>query len=362
MDTKLLFDPLSLPRGPALKNRLALAALTNQQSHDDGRLSTEEIRWLTMRASGGFALTLTAAGYVQRNGRGFAGQLGFSDDAQLEGLSELAAAIRANGSVSGAQLYHAGSRAMAEDGQTMVSASDDPNTGARGLTLAEVETVRDDFIAAARRGELAGFDGVEVHGAHGYLLNQFLSAEMNRRTDRYGGSVENRARLIFEIIDGIRSACHPDFQIGLRISTERYGLSLAETRDFAAELFLQAKIDYLDLSLWDVNKEPEEEAYKGRSLMSYFTELPRGQVRLAAAGKVMSAATARSVIENGCDFVMIGRAAILHHDFPDRVRQDENYASPPTPVSVAHLEAEGVSTAFRNYLGMFPGFIEKEPT
>jgi 2,4-dienoyl-CoA reductase-like NADH-dependent reductase (Old Yellow Enzyme family) len=360
MSNDPLFDPLTMRRGPAFRNRLALAPLTNQQSHDDGRLSAEETRWLTMRAAGGFALTLTAAGYVQRNGRGFPGQLGVSDEAHLEGLTALATAIRKEGSVSGAQIYHGGSRAVAEEGEELVSASDDAASGARALTLGEVEKVRDDFIAAAKLAERAGFDGVQIHAAHGYLINQFLSSELNRRTDRYGGSIENRTRLASEIIDGVRSACRPDFQIGLRISTERYGLKLAEMRDFAAELFIQAKIDYLDLSLWDISKEPAEEAFQGRSLLSYFTELPRGDVRLAAAGKVMTAATARSAIEDGCDFVMIGRAAILRHDFPERVRQNGSYVSPPTPVSVAHLEAEGISQAFRNYLSAFPDFIRPE--
>ena len=352
-----LFEPLALPHGPTMKNRFMLAPLTNQQSYPDGRLSEDEYRWLVMRAAGGFAITMTAASHVQAVGQGFSGQLGVFGDEHLEGLKRLAEGIRANGSISSVQLHHAGSRSPRKLVGTPVAPSDHAKSGARGLTTDEVEQLRDDFIAAARRAEKAGFDGVEVHGAHGYVLAQFLSPEINRREDRYGGSLENRARILFEIIDGIRSECDPDFQVGLRLSPERFGLKLAEIREVAAEVLRQGKIDYLDMSLWDVAKEPAEEEYQGRTLMSYFTELPRGTVRLGAAGKVMNGKEALDVIEAGCDFVVIGRAAILHHDFPERVRHDPQYQSAPLPVSAEHLSREGLSGEFINYMRNWPGFV-----
>lgn len=360
MSVARLFEPLSLAHGPAMKNRFMLAPLTNQQSHPDGRLSDDEFKWLTMRAKGGFALTMTCAAHVQAAGQGFAGQLGIFGDQHLAGLTRLAAEIKANGSVAAVQLHHAGNRAPKDLVGTPVCPSDDPKSGARALTLAEVEKLRDDFIAAAKRAETAGFDGVEAHGAHGYILAQFLSSEVNRRDDRYGGSLENRARIVFEIIDGIRSQCRPDFQIGLRLSPERFGLKLAEIREVAAEVLRQGKIDYLDMSLWDVAKEPNEEAFQGRTLMSYFTELPRGQVRLGVAGKVTSAEQAAGVLEAGCDYVLIGRAAILRHDFPERVRRDPTYQSPPLPVTVQHLRQEGLSPAFIKYMGNWPGFVAEQ--
>jgi 2,4-dienoyl-CoA reductase-like NADH-dependent reductase (Old Yellow Enzyme family) len=345
-----------------MKNRFMLAPLTNQQSHADGRLSDEEFRWLTMRAAGGFALTMTAASHVQIVGQGFSGQIGVFGDEHLEGLTRLARAIKANGSISSVQLHHAGNRAPKALVGEPVCPSDDPKSGARGLTLAEVEKVRDDFIAAAKRAESAGFDGVEVHGAHGYILAQFLSSEINRRTDHYGGSLENRARILFEIIDGIRCECRPDFQIGLRLSPERFGLKLMEIRDVAAEVLQQGKVDYLDMSLWDVAKEPNEDAYKGRPLLGYFTELPRGKVRLGAAGKVLTADSAAGLIEAGCDFVVVGRAAILRHDFPERVRSDPHYRSPELPVPAQHLLNEGLSAEFIAYMRGWPGFVESEAT
>lgn len=105
-----LFEPLSLSHGPAMKNRFMLAPLTNQQSHADGRLSDAEFHWLTMRAKGGFALTMTCAAHVQAVGQGFAGQLGIFDDKHIEGLTRLARDIKAKGSIAAAQLHHAGNR------------------------------------------------------------------------------------------------------------------------------------------------------------------------------------------------------------------------------------------------------------
>lgn len=360
MSVSRLLEPLPLAHGPALKNRFMLAPLTNLQSHPDGTLSDEEFRWLTMRAEGGFALTMTCAAHVQAVGQGFPGQLGVFGEEHLEGLTRLAAAIHENDSIAAVQLHHAGNRSPEKLVGQAVCPSDDPETGARALTLEEVERLREDFIAAARRAERAGFDGVEVHGAHGYILTQFLSPEVNRREDRYGGSLENRSRLLLEILDGIRAQCRPDFQLGLRLSPERFGLKLPEIRELAARVLREAKIDYLDMSLWDVTKEPSDEAYKGHTLMSWFTDLPRGDVRLGAAGKIRSAERAAWVVEAGCDFAMIGRAAILHHDFPERVRRDPDFRWAGLPVSEAHLAAEGVSPAFLEYLRGWRGFVAQE--
>ncbi len=360
MSIEKLFEPLSFARGAPMKNRFMLAPLTNQQSHADGRLSDEEFHWLTMRAQGGFGLTMTAAAHVQAAGQGFPGQVGIFSDDHLEGLTRLATALRAAGSLSAVQLHHAGNRSPKDLVGTPLCPSDHAETGARGLTLPEVEQLRDDFIAAAKRAEKAGFDGIEVHGAHGYILAEFLSAEINRRDDRYGGTVENRSRIIFEIIDGIRATCRPDFQIGLRLSPERFGLKLSEIRDVAAEALRQEKIDYLDMSLWDVAKEPVEEEHQGRTLMRYFTDLPRGNVRLGVAGKIMTAKAAVEVVEAGCDFALIGRAAILRHDFPECIRRDAAYVSPSLPVTAQHLRDEGLSTSFVDYMKGWPGFVEAE--
>ena len=354
-----LFAPMGFIRGPAMKNRLMLAPLTNLQSHPDGTLSHDEHRWLTLRAQGGFGLTMTAAAHVQRIGQGFPGQVGVFSDIHIPGLARLAEDIRKAGSLAIVQLHHAGMRSPAAlIGEAPVCPSEDADTGSRALTLDEVHQLRDDFIAAAVRADKAGFDGVEIHGAHGYVLCQFLSAETNRRTDAYGGSPENRARLVLEILDGVRAACRPDFNLGLRLSPERFGLSLMEVRDLASRLFSEAKIDYLDMSLWDCFKEPVEEAHRGRTLMSHFTDLPRGEVRLGVAGKLMSAADARAMLDAGADFVLLGRAAILHHDWPQKARANPDFRPVSLPVTRAHLEAEGLGPAFVTYMATWAGFVD----
>ena len=119
-----------------------------------------------------------------------------------------------------------------------------------------------------------------------------------------------------DILEGIRATCREDFNLSIRLSPERFGMQLAEVRELVQELIAGGLIDFLDMSLWDVRKEPVEEKFQGRTLMSYFTELDRGGVRLGAAGKIYDAETARWCLDEGCDFVIIGRGAILHADFP----------------------------------------------
>jgi 2,4-dienoyl-CoA reductase-like NADH-dependent reductase (Old Yellow Enzyme family) len=358
-----LFEPLTLAHGPAMKNRFMLAPLTNLQSHPDGTLSDDEFNWLTYRAKGGFAVTMTCAAHVQRIGQGFPGQLGVFGDEHLPGLTLLAAQIKAYGSIAVPQLHHAGKRSPKDlIGEAPVCPSDNAEFGARALTLAEVEQLRDDFIAAAVRCQQAGFQGVELHGAHGYVLAQFLSPEVNQRTDRYGGSVENRARIVHEIIDGVRARTGPEFSLGLRLSPERFGLKLAEIVEVARAILAQGKIDFLDLSLWDYAKEPMEEEFQGRTLMSYFAELPRGKVRLGCAGKVMTPQDARTCLERGMDFVLLGRAAILHHDYPQRLAADAAFTPVKTPVSPAYLRAEGLGPSFVKYMSTWKGFVEEPET
>lgn len=353
-----LFAPLTFKRGPAMKNRFMLAPLTNQQSHVDGRLSDEEFHWLTLRAKGGFGLTMTCAAHVQAIGQGFAGQLGIFSDIHLEGLTRLASAIRAEDSLAVVQLHHAGMRSPKDlIGEAPVCPSDNAEFSARALTTAEVEQLIEDFIAAAERAQKAGFDGVELHGAHGYILCQFLSGEINQRSDRFGGSLTNRARVIMEIIAGIRARCRADFNLGLRLSPERFGLQLAEILELTQTLMTAGDLDYIDLSLWDVNKLPEEEAFKDRSLMAWFMGLDRRSVRVGVAGKVLSAQSARDCLDKGADFVLIGRGAVLHHDYPLQIKANPDFTPIALPVTEAHLLNEGLSPAFVTYMRNWKGFV-----
>ena len=337
MTTSTLFECLTFTRGPTMKNRFMLAPLTNLQSHRDGRLSDAEFNWLTLRARGGFGLTMTCAAHVQAIGQGFPCQLGIHGDEHLEGLTRLAAGIRAHESVAVIQLHHAGMRSPRDlIGEMPVCPSANEETDARALSTAEVETLVEDFISAAQRAE----------------------RDINRRDDLYGGSLENRSRILFDIIEGIRERCGSDFMLGVRLSAERFGVELEEARIVAQRLMREGKIDFLDMSLWDVFKEPAEEAFQGRSLLSYFTELERGDVRLGVAGKIYGARDAQSCLDAGVDFVMNGRAAILHHDFPRRVAEEDDFRMVEVPVTPEYLRGEGLGEAFIRYMSSWQGFVE----
>ncbi len=350
--TRTFTDQLTFDHGPAMANRFMLAPMTNWQSNDDGSLHDDEYRWLTKRAEGGFANTMTCAAHVQAAGQAFPGQLGTWSDNHLDGLERLAKGIHAYGGVSSVQLHHGGERADTKlTGEQIVAPYADAKFGTRAMTTGEIEESIEAFIAAAVRAEKAGFHGVEIHGAHSYLLCQFLYPEKNQRSDRFGGSFENRTRIYWEVIDGIRGATGDDFQLGLRISPERHGMNLMEARRFAQELMVSGKLDYLDMSLWDCFKEPHEAEHKGRPIIDYFTELNRGTCRLGVAGKLMSAASAQACLDHGADFVLIGRGAVLHHDFPKRAIADPSFETVPIPVTRDYLRSELVGDKFIDYFG-----------
>ena len=352
------FDVVTFAHGPAMKNRFMLAPLTNQQSNPDGTLSDDEERWLTMRAAGGFGMTMTCASHVESRGKGFEGQLGCFSDEHLPGLTRLAAGIRAQSSVAIVQLHHAGRRAPAElIGTSPVAPAGDAKYGARALTTAEVEEVIESFIAAAVRCDLAGFDGVELHGAHDYLLCEFLNAEFNDRTDDYGGSREARFRIFDEIISGIRRRCRPDFHLGVRLSPERFGMATADVIDAFERLVATEKVDLIDLSLWDVFKEAADEQFASRPLLEVFTDLDRGAVRVAVAGHLYCGSDVQRALDGGADIVVIGRAAITNHDFPRLLQADPTAAMRELPVPREVLAAEGLGPSFIEYMSNWKGFV-----
>jgi 2,4-dienoyl-CoA reductase-like NADH-dependent reductase (Old Yellow Enzyme family) len=354
------FSPMTLTRGPAMKNRFMLAPLTNMQSHADGTLSDEEIHWLERRAEGGFGLTMTAAAHVLPAGQAFKGQLGVWSDDHLPGLKRLADTIRAKGSLSSVQLHHGGWRAMPEfTGQQSMGPFAHADTNSRAMTTAEVEEAVEAFIAAAVRCEQVGFDGVELHGAHSYLICQFLDTG-NQRDDGWGGSFANRRKFLDTIIAGIRERTGPQFQLGVRVSPERHGMATVEARELVESLMLSGQVDYVDMSLWSCFKTPVEEEFAARPLIEWFTDLKRGNCRLGVAGKIMNAATVRDCLASGADFVLLGRAAIIHHDFPKAMAADPDFASLPNPVSRAHLLGEGLSPGFVDYMASWAGFVAEE--
>lgn len=353
-----LFDNLSFAHGSSMKNRFMLAPLTNQQSHADGTLSDDEYRWLTMRAQGGFGLTMTCASHVDARGQGFAGQLGCFGDEHLDGLTRLASGLNAAGTLSIVQLHHAGRRSPRElIGANPVAPFDDEGTGATALTSDEVSALIESFVAAAERAERAGFGGVEIHGAHDYVICEFLNGESNLRTDGYGGSLENRARIIFDIAKGIRARTSPTFHLALRLSPEGFGMS---TRDIT-EVYQMAVdshyFDMIDMSLWSVFKEANDPDFSGQRLIDIFAALPRGDVRLAVAGHLYRAADMQACLDAGADIVALGRAAITNHNVPELVRANPDFSMRELPVSRATLHDEGLGETFITYMSGWKGFV-----
>ena len=351
-------SPVRFRCGSIMKNRFMLAPLTNQQSYEDGQLSDEEFRWLTMRAKGQFGLVMTCASHVQEVGKGFSGQLGIFSDDHIDGHKRLTSKIKEYGSLALIQLHHAGMRSPSElIGQMPVCPSANEKTGARALSLQEVKQLRDDFVYAAVRAKKSGYHGVEVHGAHGYILSQFISKEINKRTDEYGGSLDNRSKLLFDIIEGIREACGKNFILGVRLSPEKFGMELSEIKKLCSQLAEEAKIDFLDISLWDSFKLPEDSHYQNLTLLEHFTSLDLKQVKLTVAGKIKNGKEVRQILDAGVDFVTIGRSAILHHDFPVKVMENPDFKSIQTPVSKDYLRNEGLSDTFISYMGRWPNFV-----
>lgn len=352
-----LFKPLTLLHGSAMRNRFMMAPLTSQQSELDGTASEFDHFWMEQLAKSCYGSIQTCAATVEAGGIAFERQLGIHSDDHLPGLTRIATTIREGGALSVVQLHHAGHRADPRVGGIPAPASGKTVPGVKAITTEEVERIRDSFIVAAKRAQLAGFDGVSVHGAFGWILSEFLSPNLNDRKDKYGGSVENRARFTIEVIEGIRRACGPDFQIGWRLSIERYGLRMEELREITAEIFDRELIDYLDLALWDSAQVVREGTFQGKTMLSIFTQLPRKGVRLGAAGKIMSARRAGELLDEGCDFVLIARAGILQRDFPLQVKANPMYDSPNLPVTAQYLREGGLSERFINTMRGWQTFV-----
>lgn len=353
-----LLDSLTLRPGVVSRNRVWLAPLTNKQSHLDGTLAEAELNFLAMRADGGFGLVETCAAYVSLEGKAWEGELGVDADDKLDGLRRLAGRLHAGGALASVQLFHGGLRASkAVSGRDAVAPSDwsDPqgNVG-RALPREALAGVVVSFAAAAARCEAAGFDSVELHGAHGYLLSQFLSTVYNTRTDDYGGSLENRARLLREVTRAVRAAA-PKLVLAVRVSPEDFGQTRGVDLDESLTLarwLVEDGAEVLHLSLWQAQRNTAK--YPESHPISLFRAAVGDGVRLVTAGSLWSHAEAQAQLDLGADAVALGRSAIANHDWP--LKRDPA-AMHRAPVSPETLIAEGASPAFVDYLRAFRGFV-----
>jgi len=251
-----LFSPVRIA-GLEIRNRVAMTPMGVGLAAVGGGVSDDIIAFYEARARGGIGLIVSEICRVMDGaGAGEPCQLAARNGADIQGLGRMVDAVRKYGARMFIQLHHPGRQGHHEvGGEQPVSASAvaNPLTGEvpRALTVPEIGKIQQAFVGGARIAQMAGADGVELHGAHGYLINGFLSPYLNRRDDQYGGSLENRLRFLLEIVAGIRTVCGRGFPLGVRLSAEEFlgdqGNDLAATCQIAAELE-KAGVDFLDIS------------------------------------------------------------------------------------------------------------------
>ena len=249
--------------GPvSLRNRIVFPAWQLNYANTDGTVSGKLMTFFTDLAKGGCGLIFTGPAVVTSDGVPFDRVMHIEDDKYLPGLESLFASIREQGATVGVQIIHYGRQSSTSVSRDVLRAPSaipcpvmsqyDPEYKVREMTAQDIAEIRAAFIAAAERGAKAGADIVEVHACHGYLLSEFLSPYSNKRTDAYGGSVENRTRLIVEILEGIREKLvnYPNTALGIRVSGDEFvpgGLVPADFADIVPRLE-KAGIDMLDVS------------------------------------------------------------------------------------------------------------------
>ncbi len=242
--TRLVLEPFRL-QNLALKNRLVFAPITTRYADARGYVTERLKAHYEVRARGGVGLIVVEATYIEPVGQAFADQLSICDDTYIAGLRELAMVIKRHGCVAAIQLHHGGRLAKsAFTGMQPVAPSaiaDAANEKPRELTLKDIESIVRSFGLAAARAKEAGFDAVEIHGAHSYLVDQFISAASNKRTDRYGGDIANRSRFMVEVIEAARAAAAPDFPVWVRINGREYGVRDGTTIEEAIEVSKRAE-------------------------------------------------------------------------------------------------------------------------
>ena len=351
------------PRGNlAVRNRTVLAAMTNKQSHPDGSVSTDEIRWLEARAEGGFGIVTTAATHVLEHGQGWEGEFGTWSDHHIEGLTAMATAIRGHGAVGLAQLFHGGMRApQSLTGVRPCSASENDLGGdlgnSKAYSIEEIHDVIRAFGAAAERCEQAGFHGVELHGAHGYLIAQFLGRGTNRRKDGWGGDQADRTRFLRAIVDEVRRRTGPTFLVGVRLSPQltACGLTIEDSLK-TLRLCNAMPLDFVHVSCWDI---AETTTIDGRDVpfTTVFRTHLNDEIPLFTTGSVWNAGDAIEAVQQGAEFVGVGRAGIAHPDWPVYLENAQDEPKRP-PFSVSELEAASLNPTFIEYMRRWKGFVE----
>ena len=324
-----LFQTYTLNNGVTIKNRLVVAPMTHFGSQADGLISDQERTFLSNRA-GDMGLFITAATLVQKDGKAFHGQPEATGEHCLDSLKETAQILRQQGTKAILQIHHGGSKAIDDllDGLDKISASASEEEGAREASAAEVEELIASFAQAADLALRAGFDGVEIHGANGYLIQQFYSAQSNRRNDQWGGSLENRMRFPLAVVDAVVAVREKhqrdDFIIGYRFSPEEPGddgLTMTETGALIDAL-VQKPLQYLHVSLWEFDKKIRRGGDTAQTRMQFIHERINGKLPLIGVGNLFTADQILAAYETGwAEFIALGKTVMINPHIATQIRK-----------------------------------------
>lgn len=312
-----------------LKNRLVMPPMATNFASKDGTVTDRQIAYYEERAKGGVGLVIVEVSCVDSPvGKGMARQICIDDDKFIPGLRGLAKAIKRHGAAAAIQLHHAGRQTSSKiTGHQPVAPSPIPGSDGvqpKPLTLKAIEELIARFTEAAERAKKAGFDGVELHGAHGYLISQFLSPLSNHRQDAYGGSVQNRARFLLDIIKAARSKVGKDYPLWCRLSAMEIsadGITPEETQ-IVAKLAEKAGVDAIHVSAHQVG--PARRPPMAQPPCNF---VPWAQaikevvsVPIIAVSRIPPE-LAEDVIRDGkADFVSIGRQLLVDPYLPQKVQ------------------------------------------
>lgn len=330
-----VFDSLSLPNGSTVKNRIAKAAMEENMADADQAPSTELMRLYQAWADGGAGLIIT--GNVMVDGRAMTGPGGvvLQDEQQLAKFKRWAQIGRSGGAQFWLQINHPGRQMQANLGQnTWAPSAVALELGSlskhfatpHAMTPEVIADVIQRFATTARLGEQAGFTGVEIHAAHGYLLSQFLSPLTNQRTDEWGGSLENRARLLVEIVKAVRAVVAPAYSVAVKLNSadfQRGGFSAEDARQVVT-LLNELGVDLVELSGGSYEAPAMQgDARDGRTLAreAYFVEFARdiqtvAKMPVMVTGGVRRRPIAEMVVQSGVDMVGIGTALAIDPNLP----------------------------------------------
>jgi 2,4-dienoyl-CoA reductase-like NADH-dependent reductase (Old Yellow Enzyme family) len=324
MEYPALFEPLALAPGLVLRNRIVMAPMTTWAANDDGTVADAEAHYYRLRARD-VGLVITGCTHVQANGAGFTGEFAAHDDRYLPSLRKLALAAKSGGAPAILQIFHAGVKTSPVLVDDIVAASAvageagpfAPAVTPRALRDEEIVDVIGAFAAATRRAIAAGFDGVELHGAHGFLLQNFLSPHSNRRTDRWGGSLDHRMRFPLAVAAAVRQtiAAHSErpFALGYRITVEEPmadGLQLAHALALVDHL-IDGGVNYLHVSLGDALAQRPASGAQDDTIIDVVHRHLAGRVPLLAAGGLRTPQQAASALAAGLSAVAVGQALVM---------------------------------------------------